>query len=59
MKNIIIDVFNSSKGNMNRANRPNHFELFGYDFMVDEDAKIWLIEVNSDPYLGMPNAWTK
>ena len=27
--------------------------------MIDEDAKVWLIEVNSNPYLGTPNAWTK
>ena len=52
MKNIIIDTFCASKGHINKSNRQNHFELFGYDFMVDEDAKVWLIEVNSDPYLG-------
>ena len=25
------------------------FQLFGFDFMVDEDAKVWLIEVNGSP----------
>ena len=30
-------------------NRPNSFELFGFDFVVDKDLKIWLIEVNMSP----------
>ena len=25
------------------------FQLFGFDFMVDEDLKVWLIEVNGAP----------
>lgn len=31
------------------------FELFGYDFLIDEDLRVWLIEVNVNPYLGIPN----
>jgi Tubulin-tyrosine ligase family len=30
--------------------RHNTFEIFGYDFMIDEDLKPWLIEVNTNPY---------
>ena len=30
-------------------NRPNSFELFGFDFVVDKDLKLWLIEVNMSP----------
>ncbi len=37
-----------------RASQPNanFFELFGYDFMVDEDFNVWLIEVNTNPSLS-------
>jgi hypothetical protein len=27
------------------------FELFGYDFMIDADYYVWLIEVNTNPCL--------
>jgi tubulin monoglycylase TTLL3/8 len=30
-------------------NRKNSFEFLGYDFMIDEDLKVWMIEVNSSP----------
>ena len=25
------------------------FELFGYDFILDQDFNVWLIEVNTNP----------
>jgi len=34
------------------SNTTNFFELFGYDFMIDEDFNVWLIEVNTNPALG-------
>ena len=30
------------------------FEIFGYDFMLDEDFKLYLIEVNTNPCLDQP-----
>ena len=38
-----------------RAQHAQHgkfFELFGYDFMIDEDFNTWLIEVNTNPSLS-------
>lgn len=29
--------------------RKYSFELFGYDFMIDNDGTVWLIEVNTNP----------
>jgi len=28
----------------------------GYDFMIDEDFRVWLIEVNTNPYFGVLNS---
>lgn len=34
------------------VNKRNHcFELFGYDFIIDEDLNMWMIEVNTNPCL--------
>lgn len=52
MKDIVIDTFLAVKSSVNPNHRKNTFELFGYDFMVDEDFRVWLIEVNTNPYLG-------
>ena len=38
------------------SRRENTFQLVGYDFLIDEDFRVWLIEVNDNPYLGYSNA---
>ena len=55
MKDIVIDTILSIKDNLNPTKRKNSFELLGYDFLIDEDFRVWLLEVNNNPYLGVPN----
>jgi hypothetical protein len=54
MKDLIIDTFLSVRHKMN-PNKRKCFELFGFDFLVDEDFRVWLLEVNTNPFLGTPN----
>ena len=55
MKDLVIDSYLSVKSHLNPHGREHCFELFGYDFLVDEDFRVWLLEVNTNPYLGIPN----
>ncbi len=42
---------------MNPNRRKNCFEFLGYDFLIDEDFRLWMIEINTNPYLGVPNQY--
>jgi hypothetical protein len=57
MKDLTIDCFLSCKMKLNKGKRKNCFELLGFDFLVDEDFRVWLIEVNNNPHLGAPNGF--
>lgn len=47
MKRISVETLESVKENI--ISRKNTFEIFGFDFMIDQNYKVWLIEVNSSP----------
>ena len=51
MKNIIKKTLFSIKRKLNKENRKYCFEIFGYDFFIDADYNLWLIEVNTNPCL--------
>jgi len=61
IKDLIIDTILSVKTGVISAakKRGCNFELLGYDFMIDEDLRVWLIEVNTNPYIGIPNTYIK
>eukprot|EP00929_Paragymnodinium_shiwhaense_P058983 TRINITY_DN29527_c0_g1_i1.p1 TRINITY_DN29527_c0_g1~~TRINITY_DN29527_c0_g1_i1.p1 ORF type:complete len:689 (+),score=126.76 TRINITY_DN29527_c0_g1_i1:53-2068(+) len=47
MKRCIAWLFEASREQLQRRN--GYFDLLGLDFMVDEDFKLYLLEVNSNP----------
>ena len=51
MKELIIKSMQAVRKKIDPNNRKFTFELFGYDFILDEDFNQWLIEVNTNPCL--------
>ncbi len=51
MKDMITFSMLSVRKKLNPNDRKTCFELFGYDFLIDESFKVWLIEVNTNPCL--------
>ena len=50
-KSIIELTTKASKTIINRSKKKYCFEIFGYDFMMDEDKNVYLIEINTNPGL--------
>ena len=46
---IIAITANIAKNKINGFNRKNCFEIFGYDFILDEDYNPFLLEINTNP----------
>ena len=51
MKDVAIMTMQSVRKKLNAEERMFCFELFGYDFIIDEEFKVWLIEINTNPCL--------
>lgn len=49
MKSHISSSLLSVKKNFNIKEYKHCFEIFGYDFIVDDLLNMWLIEVNTNP----------
>ena len=41
---------------IDKNKRLHTFELFGYDFMIDQNFKVYLIEANINPCLGVTSS---
>ena len=50
-KEIIELSAKATKSIINRSKKNYCFEIFGYDFMMDEDKNVYLIEINTNPGL--------
>ena len=48
MKDLAWISLNSVKKKINNDCK-YCFEIFGYDFIIDQDLNVWLIEVNTNP----------
>jgi len=57
MKRLATDTIKAVSRKMDPNRRQSSFEIFGYDFMVDEDMKPWLIEVNTNPCLELSSPY--
>lgn len=53
MRRIATDAVKSCYHLLDPGRRPHNFEVFGMDFMIDEDFKPWLIEINTNPCLEL------
>ena len=53
MKKFATDTIKAVSRKMDPQRRHCSFEIFGYDFMIDEGMKVWLIEVNTNPCLEL------
>jgi hypothetical protein len=49
IKDLIVKSMYAVRKKLDPHRRKHTFELFGYDFILDEDFNVWLIEVNTNP----------
>jgi tubulin monoglycylase TTLL3/8 len=49
MKRIACWTMIGAKNNI--KDRPNSYEIFGIDYMIDSNFNTWLLEVNKNPAL--------
>ena len=53
MKFLIKISFKSVSKKIYKTNDVLCFELFGYDFIIDNEFKPWILEINNNPGLGI------
>lgn len=49
MERLVTDTIRATYDLLDPKRKQNSFEIFGYDFMIDEFFKVYLIEVNTNP----------
>mmetsp|Transcript_33812 Transcript_33812/g.32894 ORF Transcript_33812/g.32894 Transcript_33812/m.32894 type:complete len:124 (-) Transcript_33812:20-391(-) len=53
MKKLATDTYRAVFDKIDPKRRINCFEIYGYDFMFDDEFKVYLIEVNTNPCLEL------
>lgn len=53
IRNIVKDTILAVFLKIDPKKRLHTFEIIGYDFLIDEDFKVWLIEANTNPCLEL------
>eukprot|EP00330_Aristerostoma_sp_ATCC50986_P004141 CAMPEP_0114584608 /NCGR_PEP_ID=MMETSP0125-20121206/8278_1 /TAXON_ID=485358 ORGANISM="Aristerostoma sp., Strain ATCC 50986" /NCGR_SAMPLE_ID=MMETSP0125 /ASSEMBLY_ACC=CAM_ASM_000245 /LENGTH=238 /DNA_ID=CAMNT_0001779109 /DNA_START=1372 /DNA_END=2088 /DNA_ORIENTATION=+ len=59
MKELVKLSLSAVRYKINSNDRKYCFEVFGYDFIIDSDFYVWLIEVNHNPCLEESNEYLK
>ena len=49
IKKGVISSILATRNNINQTDQNLAHEIYGYDFMVDTNYNVWLLEVNSSP----------
>ncbi len=55
IRDLIKISMESVKNRLNASERKQCFEVFGYDFIVDAEFNVFIIEVNSNPSIEESN----
>ena len=51
---LLVEISMKAVGNkLLKTNPVLSFEIFGYDFIIDNEFKPWILEINNNPGLGI------
>lgn len=57
IKSLTNDTMKACFFNLDPKRRLHTMEIFGYDFMLDANGKVWLIEINTNPCLELASGY--
>jgi len=57
MKKMATDSIKAVSRKLDASRKQSTFEIFGYDFMIDDTFRPWLIEVNTNPCLELSSPY--